>query len=809
MAERVSHMASKASDAAVPATPIVTSLAVEGFPVNTLTFQTSPFGDPQGANTFAAMKWRLAEVEPGAVVTAPRPEGTILLADQSRWKYFKGTQEPPTSPVDWRDTRFDDAAWLSGTTPIGYGETFIATNLGDMRGRYSTFYVRKEFNLTDPETLGRLRIEAMFDDGIKVWINGSLAASNNAPAGDLPHTATTNNRSENHSFTSIATIDASQYLVTGTNVVAAQLVNQSLGDSSDCFFDIRLTAEPEDPTAEPPAAGPVNYTRKPRKYEIDAIWESEELTEFSDNITIPAALVRPGRTYRVRCRMADTSGRWSHWSAPIQFVAGEPLAVGIVADLRITEVMYNPGDGLGDDGDEYEFIELKNIGDETLDLSTVSLVDGVAFDFADSDVTVLGPGQFVLVVRNRDAFLARYGATLADLVAGEYDGRLGNAGETVRLDDFWNGTIAEFVYGDSRGWPLTADGAGHSLVPLASAMLQQPAGSLRYGGNWRASAYLGGSPGADDPDLEAMVVINEFLAGGGGDWIELYNATDGAVDLTDYYLSDDADDLTKWAVAAPAIAAGDFLTFEESGDDLGFGLSRSGEQLFLSHLPGTAEDRIVDSVRFKAQEEGVSLGRYPDGEPWWLRAEPTPDAANVTPLADVVIDEVMYHPVDANDEYIELFNPTDTAIELAGPAGPWRLNGGIEYSFAPGQSLEPGGRLVVVDFSPLADFDRLGEFVLSYADELLIPGVDIVGPWQGSLNSAGERLALEKPLATDDPNDPDWAIVDEVIYSDVAPWPTGPDGQGEVLQRQSVEPAGSGNDPANWQGATPSPAYGW
>ena len=199
--------------------------------------------------------------------------------------------------------------------------------------------------------------------------------------------------------------------------------------------------------------------------------------------------------------MKDNTGRWSHWSSPVQFVAGEPLAAGILADLRITEVMYNPpalaGDGI--DNNEFEFIELKNIGDETLDLTSVSFDKGVTFGFAGSNVTTLGAGKFVLVVKNKQAFLSRYGSALSGLVAGEYEGKLANDGETISLVDHWNGTIAEFEYGDGRGWPLSADGAGHSLVPLDSALLAEPQGSLNYPGNWRASTYLGGSPGQDDP----------------------------------------------------------------------------------------------------------------------------------------------------------------------------------------------------------------------------------------------------------------------------------------------------------------------
>ena len=56
----------------------------------------------------------------------------------------------------------------------------------------------------------------------------------------------------------------------------------------------------------------------PGKYEITPAWESGAHTNFIAEVSIPAKAVAGGRTYRARARMKDTTGRWSHWSAPVE-----------------------------------------------------------------------------------------------------------------------------------------------------------------------------------------------------------------------------------------------------------------------------------------------------------------------------------------------------------------------------------------------------------------------------------------------------------------------------------------------------------
>jgi hypothetical protein len=58
-----------------------------------------------------------------------------------------------------------------------------------------------------------------------------------------------------------------------------------------------------------------------RAYEINATWESGELPTMGE-VAIPSKGIEPGRTYRARVRMKDKTGRWSRWSAPVEFTVG-------------------------------------------------------------------------------------------------------------------------------------------------------------------------------------------------------------------------------------------------------------------------------------------------------------------------------------------------------------------------------------------------------------------------------------------------------------------------------------------------------
>ncbi len=565
---------------------------------------------------------------------------------------------------------------------------------------------------------------------------------------------------------------------------------------------------------------------EPRRYEIEPVWESGNLSPFAADIQIPADVLRVGSRYRVRVLHTDQTGRNSNWSQPIEFTCGEPFTeADLIRNLRITEIMFNPAPG------GYEYIELFNISPTlTLNLAGVKFTQGIDFTFPAG--ASLPPGGFLVVVGTPDlaAFRAYHQLDGSVPVYGPYSGSLNNAGEAIVLRTAAGGTdIVNFSYGDGRGWPASADGAGHSLVLSESALAAQDSGSSDYAGNWRPSALLRGSPGRTDAAAPPSLVLNEIVAHtdfttefDSNDWIELYNPTDNAITLGDgWYLSDDGSTylaLKKWQIpAGTTVPARGWVAFDEvtgfhHPTNIGFGLNKAGEQVFLSFLPGTTADRVIDSVSFKGQENDWSLGRYPDGAPdWFALTPPTRSAANAAPTPSVIISELQFHPPDvldgtnrvdnSLDEFIELHNASTVTVTLANTNGPWRLNGGVEFVFAGPVTLAPGEFLVIANFDPATNVTQLAAFKATHA--ITDPSLKIVGPYLGKLANNSDRIALEKPQAPDLPGDPvSWIIVDEVLYADQSPWPCGADGSGNSIQRLSTAAAGS--QPFNWTAEPPT-----
>ena len=686
----------------------------------------------------------------------------------------------------WFTPFFDDSSWTAGTGGVGYEagtgrypDYFDIDVLDEMYHINGSCYIRVPFTVQNPE-FSNLILKVRYDDGFVAYINGAEVARRNL-SGEPAWNSTASGSNADDAAIVLASIDISKHvgvLREGTNLLAVHGLNLSVS-SSDFLISVELVGGEISQGAVSPTA----------------------LT-YAGPVTLAESTLLKARTF---------DGTWSALNEAV-------FAVGPVAEsLRISELMYHPGDP------NTEYVELTNIGSETINLNRVAFTNGIDFTFGSFE---LAPGAYCLLVQDPVAFEARYGAGFN--IAGRYAGSLNNAGECIELHDAAGQPIHNFRFED--GWYDITDGLGFSLT-VTDPIATEPNG-LSDKRAWRPSAYAGGSPGFDDSgDVVELgaVVINELLAnsqGGTSDWIELHNTTDRTIHLGGWFLSDDADALTKYEIAdGTSLPAGGYLVFYENlhfgnendpGCRAPFALSRDGEAVYLHSGFDAVLGGYSEEERFGASDPGVTLGRYRKSTGTYNFValwEPTPGRANAGPqVGPIVISEIMYHPNEpAEAEYVELLNISPSAVTFHDPQwqAPWRLTDdpddpGIEFLFPtdPPVVLAPGQCLVIAKDATV------------FADRYTTPTDARVLVWgPGSLANGTDRVQLSKPGGADADRGGRWIRVDRVVYSDgshpedfaggVDPWPPGADGQGLSLHR--IEPSDYGNDPANWRAGPPSP----
>ena len=167
------------------------------------------------------------------------------------------------------------------------------------------------------------------------------------------------------------------------------------------------------------------------------------------------------------------------------------------------------------------------------------------------------------------------------------------------------------------------------------------------------------------------VVINEFMAsndatvadqdGEFDDWIELYNTTDAAIDLTGYFISDNDANLHKYDIPdGTMIDANGYLIIwaDEDGMQEGlhanFKLSAAGETIFLVN----ADTMVIDEIAYGQQTTDQSSARRPNGTGAFSIGAPTFNANNgeTTSLNDV----------NFNDATLQVYpNPAANSVTIA------------------------------------------------------------------------------------------------------------------------------------------------
>lgn len=183
----------------------------------------------------------------------------------------------------------------------------------------------------------------------------------------------------------------------------------------------------------------------------------------------------------------------------------------------------------------------------------------------------------------------------------------------------------------------------------------------------------------------APVIINEFVAsnhnglldedGEYSDWIELYNASDTAVSLLGWALSDDDLDPAKWLLPNITIGPGGFLVVFASDKDrsvypgelhTNFKLNADGEYIALIQDPGIPT--VAHSYEAREQRADVSFGLVgmdtglPEPELYEFMETPTPGAVNsyASAQADEASTPVLSH---LHGHYVTGFNLAITSTE--------------------------------------------------------------------------------------------------------------------------------------------------
>lgn len=130
----------------------------------------------------------------------------------------------------------------------------------------------------------------------------------------------------------------------------------------------------------------------------------------------------------------------------------------------------------------------------------------------------------------------------------------------------------------------------------------------------------------NEPAVSKFLVINEIMAkndytvtdpeGEYDDWIELYNMSASALDLSGFYLSDSKNDLKKWEFPSGTFIEGLGYLIVWADNDMGqdglhagFKLSADGERLILSAHDGF----VINDVEFGSQYSDLSYSRIPNG----------------------------------------------------------------------------------------------------------------------------------------------------------------------------------------------------
>jgi hypothetical protein len=369
------------------------------------------------------------------------------------------------------------AQWMSGTPGVGYDQNPVGTDYSPhigsgsntavaMAAVNSTCYLRIPFQIPNPEILASvstLKLQMKFDDGFRAYLNGVPLGGVNDSDPSLSSTPSTAKASASVSdpdAVAYQTLDVTSpgksALRVGTNVLAIHGLNSST-TSSDFLISPKLT-----------------YSR--------TLPSSGSTQTYAAPFPITAST-----TVRARVFYNNAFGPLTTASYVL------PLPNTPTGPIVISEICFDPLPSASASSKDLEFLVLRNISNDPVDLSGFQFTLGVRFTFTGEPQRLLLPaGAECVLAANPTALALEHGPAPQGVpVFGPMDGALDNSGENLSLRSASGAVIQEFRYRDLPPWPV---GKGRSIV------LEHPESNPDPddGHHWRPGTAPRGTPYVSD-----------------------------------------------------------------------------------------------------------------------------------------------------------------------------------------------------------------------------------------------------------------------------------------------------------------------
>jgi predicted phosphodiesterase len=178
-----------------------------------------------------------------------------LISNHDTWKYSDTDTNLFGDPAtDFRSAGYDDTAWKSGPSPLGYPASDTSPSFGAISGgtlvtkgasqAYITYYFRTSFTAENVADITALTAKIAVDDGYVLYLNGQEVSRLNMPEGTVGHNTDAPGVWEPTEGRANVTVDLTayrQFLVEGSNTLAVDVHNRD-ANSSDIYWGLSLDA---------------------------------------------------------------------------------------------------------------------------------------------------------------------------------------------------------------------------------------------------------------------------------------------------------------------------------------------------------------------------------------------------------------------------------------------------------------------------------------------------------------------------------------------------------------------------------------